>query len=615
MAVSLPGRSHLRHGRTAAAPAARGGSAFAMSHAVATRVRVGWLVTRSARQAAMGALYASILWRWRFGRGEPERLVLAPQDLRAADPTRAAEIIEGRFTFAGKTVDCRDVSPFLVAAPSPAWREALLSFSWLRHLRAAGNEPGRAAARRLVGDFIRSQIRFEADALDPLITARRVLTLLSQAPLALDGADRGFYRAFIRSLNWQMNYLLRAGGVGRDGLPRLICAVAACQASLCLSEKGAVRRRATRWLGLELQRQILPDGGHVSRNPQAIIDLLLDLLPLRQSFAARNVVPPPEVMGAIDRMMPMLRFFRHADGAFATFNGMGYTQSHLIATLLAYDDARGRPVQNAPHSGYQRIDGAGAALIVDAGPPPPMAVAQEAHAGALAFEFSADNARIFVNCGAPGSGRPSLRQAARITAAHNTATIGNRSSAQFVRTRGAERLIDRPIVGGPREVKVERREEGERVRLMLSHDGYRAAFGALHSRVLEFDRATGALYGSDSILTPSGAPWAGAAEVVLRFHLHPAVTIDGAEGSAEMRLTLANGKVWRFRAEGAALHVEESVHFANAAGPRRAAQIVLTCPTGAGARPVEWSLAPRGAGPAPPAVAGDLHPTSDRREP
>jgi uncharacterized heparinase superfamily protein len=44
----------------------------------------------------------------------------------------------------------------------------------------------------------------------------------------------------------------------------------------------------------------------------------------------------------------MLRFFRHADGAFGAFNGMGYTQSHLIATLLAYDDARGKPVQTAP---------------------------------------------------------------------------------------------------------------------------------------------------------------------------------------------------------------------------------------------------------------------------
>ena len=47
-------------------------------------------------------------------------------------------------------------------------------------------------------------------------------------------------------------------------------------------------------------------------------------------------------------MMPMLRFFRHGDGNFALFNGMGPTQADLLTTILAYDDARGAPLANAP---------------------------------------------------------------------------------------------------------------------------------------------------------------------------------------------------------------------------------------------------------------------------
>ena len=68
---------------------------------------------------------------------------------------------------------------------------------------------------------------------------------------------------------------------------------------------------------------MFPDGGHISRNPGVIIDLLLDLLPLKQAFTGRNIAPPPQLLNAIDRMMPMLRFFRHDDGNFALFNGMG----------------------------------------------------------------------------------------------------------------------------------------------------------------------------------------------------------------------------------------------------------------------------------------------------
>src|ERR1700755_2009806 len=107
--------------------------------------------------------------------------------------------------------------------------------------------------------------------------------------------------------------------------------------------------------GVELDRQILPDGGHISRNPGALIELLLDLLPLAQAFTARNVAPPPPLTHAIDRMMPMLRFFRHGDGTSALFNGVGPPSPELIAPLLAYDAARGEPVANAPHSGYQRV--------------------------------------------------------------------------------------------------------------------------------------------------------------------------------------------------------------------------------------------------------------------
>ena len=69
--------------------------------------------------------------------GRGPRLLIAPQDLRTADPTRAAEIYGGRFAFAGKVVVCDGRSPFEMIEPSDEWGEVLLSFGWLRHLRAA----------------------------------------------------------------------------------------------------------------------------------------------------------------------------------------------------------------------------------------------------------------------------------------------------------------------------------------------------------------------------------------------------------------------------------------------------------------------------------------------
>ena len=164
--------------------------------------------------------------------------------------------------------------------------------------------------------------------------------------------------------------------------------IALCYTSLCLANQARHIKTASRRLSDELQRQILPDGGHISRNPGALIELLIDLLPLRQTFAARNIAPPPALLNAIDRMMPMLRFFRHGDGSMALFNGMSGTSSDLLATLLAYDDTHGSPMASMPHAGFQRLDAGAMVVIIDTGAPPPPNVSQEAHAGCLSFELS-----------------------------------------------------------------------------------------------------------------------------------------------------------------------------------------------------------------------------------
>lgn len=296
-------------------------------------------------------------------------------------PTRAAEIYAGRFVFAGKIVTCHGRSNSTPAAPSDDWETALLGFGWLRHLRAADLAITRANARSLVEEWLGNQTRTSSTAWRADVLGRRVMSFLSQAPLVLSEADDGFYRRFLRNLSREIrDPRSTASNTALAGMPRLTALIALCYASLCLANQARHIRSAAKRLSDELQRQVLPDGGHISRNPQALIDLLLDLLPLRQTFTARNIPPPAPLLNAIDRMMPMLRFFRHGDGNFALFNGMSTTPTGLVATLLAYDDTRGVPMVGMPHTGYQRLELSATAIIMDTGTPPPSQVSQDAHA-------------------------------------------------------------------------------------------------------------------------------------------------------------------------------------------------------------------------------------------
>ena len=88
---------------------------------VAERLRLSVLIGRRAFRSLVGRINAHPLMRWRYTSATTDRLVIAPQDLRTADATRASEIYAGRFAFAGKVVICDRRSPFEMTPPSDEW--------------------------------------------------------------------------------------------------------------------------------------------------------------------------------------------------------------------------------------------------------------------------------------------------------------------------------------------------------------------------------------------------------------------------------------------------------------------------------------------------------------
>jgi uncharacterized heparinase superfamily protein len=291
-------------------------------------------------------------------------------------------------------------------------------------------------------------------------------------------------------------------------------------------------------------------------------------------------------------MMPMLRFFRHGDGNFALFNGMGPTRTELLATVLAYDDARGTPVSNAPHSGYQRVQSGDAVLIVDSGVPPPMPMSYEAHAGCLSFELSSKQHRIVVNCGLPTTSRETWRHVARATAAHSTVTFNDTSSCRFVTAESFKRLLGTVITAGPTEVEVQRTDRDNGFMLRLSHNGYADRFGVIHHRSLMLGTGGRRLDGEDLFVPSRGERFSQRIpdNYAVRFHLHPLVKANRLSDQHGVMLVLPNREVWTFSAYEQRVDLEESVYLAGPDGPRRSMQIVIYGKAREVAR-VHWTFA------------------------
>ena len=536
------------------------------------------LATRALWRRARRRIRNGPTRRWRFVGRTPERVLIAPPDLRLADSQIANEIYHGRFPLAGHMVDMEGESPFQLEVADRAWLKSLHAFRWLRHMRQAGTELASANARALVGDWIATHgRRIGGIAWDPAILARRIIAWLQHSTVVLQGADFAFYRAFLRSLALQIRYLRAMAPEMADGEERLRARVALAFSALSLPVSNASLRSATGHLVTELERQIMADGGHVSRNPMAVLELLSDLLPLRQTYANQAEAPPDALIAAVERMLPALRFFRHQDGCLALFNGMGATVQDRVSALLHHDDTGGAPLLNATHSGYQRLAMGGTVVIADTGQAPPADVSHQAHAGCLSFEMSSGRHRFVVNCGVDTYGADEFRPLARATAAHSTATLNDSSSARFTTTERLAGLIGTPLVGGPGHIPVKRTDGTGIQGFIASHDGYVGRFGIVHEREIALSANGNILEGSDRFYRAGGKPVPddGRDRVTVRFHIHPGIGLY-LDSSDRLVLKGAPSDVWVFTCDGAEPVVEESIFFAGAGGPQKSRQIALS---------------------------------------
>jgi uncharacterized heparinase superfamily protein len=543
------------------------------------------------RSSFEGMLQSSFIWRRVLSGPAPDRLLAQPRSFFPKSLVEGDLIVAGRFRLPGGEADASDGSPFFTPAPSVQWLENLHGFGWLRHLEAVGGEQVQDHARQLIAHWIRSYGQNWSDvAWRPHVIARRLMTWASFGRFVLSNADILFRSRVLWTMARQARHLAATVNRAPPGLPRLTAIMGLVHSGVTLPDAEQRLAKGLHLLSEELTAQILPDGGHISRNPEAVLVIMSDLLSIMDAMRLRNMAVPATVRRAIDRMTPMVRFMTLGDGKLANFNGGSEGPDGWSASLLMHEEAAHRVLTHAPHTAYDGLSVGPTIVIVDVGCAPPPEVSTEAHAGTLAFEMSVGRERLIVNCGAPLTKGADWRQATRATAAHSTLTIADTSSAPMVAQDFALSLLGPRLTAGPTHSESKREESADGHWLHMNHDGYVKPFGLLHERDLFLSNDGSKLIGTDRIGARGQRADAQPVPLALRFHLHPAVrpTLDAEKKTA--MLALASGASWRFETSGD-LNLAESIYCEGGDTIRKSSQLVVTA--AAHSEPVEltWSLA------------------------
>ena len=516
---------------------------------------------------------------WITNTARPKGLVHIPKNLHVGDPEIARKMYDGCYPFAGISPELGGRSPFDITPPSKAWEVELLGFSWLNDLAAADGQIIRALARALTQDWIETQGSGHAIAWKPEITSKRLLNWLSNADLLLSDTSQAARVNILRSIGRQLHNLEANIYKSPDGPHRLAAVSTLIIASLSLGGLEGLRKRSLKVLDFELNRQILTDGGHLSRSPQALVDTIAILLPTKLCFIHKGLPIPQTLITAIDRIFPMVRFFLHGDGGLAGFNGVSRLKVADVKNLLELDETKGKPFTYAPHSGYHRLEAKRTTIFLDTGAAPPTSVSHRAHAGCLAMELSDGPHRIIVNCGAMSDDSSPLFQAARATAAHSALTINERSSLRMIGPGRLARFIGTPVIGKRIKVGSRRTQCDEGILLESGHDGYVDRFGLRHERLVYLSENGHEVRGEERINRLQGRknPLIQKASDIftLRFHLHPDIQPTPTRDARQVFLILPDKTGWVFSLLSGEISIEESIYLLDRPMPEKTRQLVI----------------------------------------
>jgi len=447
-------------------------------------------------------------------------------------------------------------------------------FAWLRDLRAVGGDAARQRCQTLVKTWIADHGLAPERALwSPGMIADRLVHWIGQFDFFGKPAPQSFKAPFFRSMAHQARALARAA-------PRIAATPERVRALRALISFGAAVPGAHARLDLAIGLlsplvEAWPGHGLIpERDPSGQLAVLRDLIDIRAFLVAAHHETPPALELAVARTARALAAMRHGDGGLALFHGGAEEDPTFVDVVLALAGAEA-VAPSRFSAGYERASGGDGVLLFDAAGPPPPGSDRFAHAGALAFEFSAGPARLIVNCGAYRGDDPAWRDAGRMTAAHSTLVVSDRNSAEIVPGGG--------IGHRPGDIVVDRREDEGATWIAGTHDGYARRFAFLHRRRL-FLAADGAdLRGEDRLVPVAGRRIprkALGAEFRIRFHLHPDVVVAAPEpaeaGGSAIPFGSSDSGPWRFIAEGGlAATVEDSFYLGRGGAPMRAKQIVL----------------------------------------
>ena len=407
----------------------------------------------------------------------------------------------------------------------------------------------------IIINWINNNYRYNQKSWDFDLTAKRIISWLSNHQLTYEKSDKEFRIKFNQSIQKQTNHLLSEINSSNEFENKMIGCAAIILTGLAYENHKNYLNSGLNLLKEIIKSSIDNHGFPKSRNIKQLIFYLKYFIIIREWFKESQNIVPEYIDETIYHLGQSYCFIWQNINQNILFNG-----NYISNNNDEFDQYLKRfgykfKNENKELAGYVILKNKKTILAMDIGPNPSKKNSKDYQSGALSFEIISNGKKLITNSGYFADTKNKLNRLSKSSALQNTLVIEDYSSCNFIKINKNHHIVERGLKISKKNIVFEENYW----KISATHDGYYKKFNLNHEREIEFYPEQGKFIGFDRILRKKINK---NVKFDIRFHLDPSTKVMKTQDNKSILIEL-EGEGWKFSCDKFDINIDNGLYFGN----------------------------------------------------
>tara|TARA_B100001057_G_scaffold500834_1_gene618182 strand:- start:1819 stop:3444 length:1626 start_codon:yes stop_codon:yes gene_type:complete len=409
------------------------------------------------------------------------------------------------------------------------------------------------STQEVISNWIDRNNRYKKESWDFDITAKRIISWLSNHQLSYDESNKEYQFIFDYMIKKQANHLINEIKNSEDLENKIIGCSAIILTGLSYKIDKIYLNFGLNFLKKISKNTIDNQGFAKSRNIKQQIFYLKYFILIREWFKESQIESPEHIDEAIYFLGKAYAYFWQNTKVSLLFNGNNNYNNQDFDNYLK---RLGYKFKNnsKDYCGYTILRNKKMCLAMDTGSSPDLKHSEDYQSGALSFEIISSGKKLISNCGYFKKGNQKLNRLSKSSATHSTLVIDDNSSCRFFKKKEIWRLKTGLKVNEKKFIFKE-----NYWKISAAHDGYLRKYNSIHKRNIEFYPEQMTFVGIDEIFRKKVK---NNYKFEIRFHLDPNIRLMKTQDNKSILIEL-DQEGWKFTCDNYDINIDNGLYFGN----------------------------------------------------